>query len=95
MAQGLAQQQQESKDEPSPEPISDGPLKTEQEPATFDIPEDSRPASIGCAVHCTFRTTVKTGTTKEAIEAELRKVMAKAGITTLQTVTVEFDGGNQ
>ena len=57
--------------------------------AKFDVPESFN-NSCRCTVQCTFSTKVKAGTSAEAVERELRKVMEKAGITTLESVSVEF-----
>ncbi|WP_272962292.1 DUF1351 domain-containing protein [Alcanivorax jadensis] len=82
----MAQQEQSPESEPAPEP--------RQEPAKFDPPKDHAPVNdngrVDCTVTCTFSTEVATGVSAEAIEAELRKVMARAGITTLASVYVQL-----
>lgn len=59
--------------------------------------QQEQPAAAGrvrCKATCTFSTTVAQGVSAEAIEAELRKVLSKAGINTLDTVAVEFVEGD-
>jgi len=54
---------------------------------TAHAPTDGR---VPVQVTCTFSTSVKPGVSPEAIERELRKVMERAGITTLTSVTVDM-----
>lgn len=91
----LAQQQQASQDEPSHEPNDSSEGEPQDEPAAEAQPDAqaAAPGRVRCAVTCTFSTSVAQGTSKAAIESELRKVLAKAGITTLDTVSVAFEEG--
>lgn len=91
----LAQQQEASQDEPSSESISGDEGQPDEQPAQEGPARDPQPVDPGrvrCKATCTFSTSVARGVSAEAVEAELRKVLAKAGINTLDTVTVEFEG---
>lgn len=71
---------QEAKaDDPAPTP-----------PETPKAAQAKPGARQNCTVTCTFSITVTGDTTKADVEAQLRKVMTKAGITTLATVEVAF-----
>ncbi|MDF0750335.1 DUF1351 domain-containing protein [Marinobacter sp. 71-i] len=50
--------------------------------------EPAQPGRVPVTVQCTFNVNVTASTTDEAIEAELRRVLEKAGIKTLDTVEV-------
>jgi len=62
----------------------------------FDAHEAAEPTPaptggrVPVQVTCTFSTSVNPGVSPEAIERELRKVMERAGITTLTSVTVDM-----
>lgn len=89
----LAQQQEESQDEPSPEPSSGDEGQPDEQSTQEGPAAEVAPGRVRCKATCTFSTTVAQGVSAEAVEAELRKVLAKAGINTLDTVTVEFVEG--
>ena len=89
----LAQQQEASQDEPSPEPISGDEGQPDEQPAQEGPVAEVAPGRVRCKATCTFSTSVARGVSAEAVEAELRKVLSKAGINTLDTVTVEFVEG--
>ncbi|MCZ4284591.1 DUF1351 domain-containing protein [Marinobacter salarius] len=60
----------------------------EQPEASKPEPEPAQPGRIPVTVQCTFSVNVAASTTDAAIEAELRRVLEKAGIKTLDTVEV-------
>ena len=76
--------------EPAPEPIA-ATVAPEPEPQPEPAPEQvqAAPGKVNCVVTCTFEVEVGAGVTEAAIEAELRKVMAKAGISSLKSVHVQ------
>lgn len=69
-------QQEAQKAEPAPEQTSEKPA------------ERPAPGKVPVTVQCTFNVNVSEKVTDAAIEAELRSVMEKAGIKTLNTVQV-------
>ncbi|WP_339806368.1 DUF1351 domain-containing protein [uncultured Marinobacter sp.] len=60
----------------------------EIEAQTVPEQEEPKPGRVPVTVACTFEISVSETTTDEAIQAELRKVMERAGIKTLATVEV-------
>lgn len=72
--------QEKQAPEPTPEP--------EPEPEQAPEPAPEQTGRQPVTVTVTFEPMVKAGTPDEAIEAELRRVMGKAGIKTLTSITV-------
>lgn len=82
------EQREQAPDEEPEKPAQEEPVAQAQPEA-----QPAAPGRVRCAVTCTFATSVPQGTSEAAIESELRKVLAKAGITTLDTVSVAFEEG--
>lgn len=94
-------EQAQAEQRQSPPAQQDGAGRENQEgpaevPRTLEELEESEPprdplpdGRIPHKVTCTFEVNVKAGVTEEAIQGELRRVLEGAGITTLQTITVE------
>lgn len=71
--------------------VSDQPEQEaapEKAEASKPEPEPAQPGRVPVTVQCTFNVNVTASTTDAAIEAELRRVLEKAGIKTLDTVEV-------
>ena len=71
--------------------VPDEPKKEaaqEQPEASKPEPEPAQPGRVPVTVQCTFNVNVTASTTDAAIEAELRRVLEKADIKTLDTVEV-------
>lgn len=65
-------------------------LKREFDAHEVEEPTDRGDGRVPVQVTCTFDTRVTPGISAEAIERELRKVMGRAGISTLSSVTVRM-----
>ncbi|WP_428398230.1 DUF1351 domain-containing protein [Marinobacter salarius] len=81
-AAAQAEAQRTVPDQPEQEATPGQPVASEQEP------EPAQPGRVPVTVQCTFNVNVTASTTDAAIEAELRRVLEKAGIKTLDTVEV-------
>jgi hypothetical protein len=81
----------EPKPEPTPEPENqdsyDEPAQVDDKPRSWRASKPS--GTVPHRVTCVFELPVKRGISTGSIEAEIRKVLAKAGITTLKSVVVE------
>lgn len=75
-------------DTPRPKPAKDNGPKEGAARTTTVIPPPA-PGRASVIVTAEFITQVPAGVSDEAIERELRKVMMRAGITTLQSVTIQ------
>lgn len=96
----VARDAREKSERDSPEPTQP-PAPEQREPSGTDQveamrrmmepakPEADAVGTVTWEVTATFATTVKAHVTQAAIEAELRRVMARAGITALESVTAK------
>lgn len=59
--------------------------------AETEAQREPKPEAVGgpCLITCSFRVDVPDGTPDAVVEAQLRKMLAKAGFTTLESVTIE------
>lgn len=86
VAEGAGMGQDAERDE-GPIPRTVDELVRSEDPAPYQNPPEPAPAGkVAWSVHCEFRLECSSKISQQAIEAELRRVLEKAGITTLQSV---------
>lgn len=73
---------------PEPSEYERQPEQPERAQTSQAEPGPAQPGRVPVTVQCTFNVNVPASTTDAAIEAELRRVLEKAGIKTLDTVEV-------
>lgn len=85
----LAEEVSSSQSEPEPEPKPEPEQEPEPEPEPRQVNPGRSRRTIPYEVSCVFNVNVPAGITEVAIDAEIRKVLKKAGISTLSSVYVK------